>query len=135
MSPFLTPQFGKKPAEVGKPSPGDGCVCGRAPVRRPGGDPELREEGEGVWGGSKQATDVQTDSTLGQVVSTGAIFWQLCSVPTDIAADLTNKTPVSSLKVPTCYQFPPPKDAAALASLCFPCPLCIFKTRLTNSLA
>lgn len=108
---------------------------GGAPVRRPGGDPELREEGEGVCGGSKQATDVQADTTLGRVSSTGASFWYLRSDPTGISADLTNKTPVSSLKVATCYTPPPRKDAAALVSLCFPCPLCIFKTRLTNSLA
>lgn len=74
MPPLLTPQFGKKPAEVGTPSPGDGRVCGGAPVRRPRGDPELREEGEGVCGGSKQATDAQTDSTFGQVTRTGASF-------------------------------------------------------------
>lgn len=49
MPAFLAPQFGEKPAEVGTASPGDGGVCGGAPVRRAGGDPELREEGEGCW--------------------------------------------------------------------------------------
>lgn len=42
----LTLQFREKPAEVGKATSGDRCVCGRSPDCWPRGDPELRQEGE-----------------------------------------------------------------------------------------
>ena len=43
---FLTLQFREKPAEVGKATSGDRCVCGGSPDCWPWGDPELRQEGE-----------------------------------------------------------------------------------------